>query len=51
MAFEEEKIKLKQKLEEEVDEEEVEPEVNLEGELIVALEELEIERKRHRKTS
>lgn len=38
-------------MEEEIDEEEVEVEVNLEGELIVALEELDIERKRHRKTS
>lgn len=51
MAFEEENLKIKQKLEEEIDEEEVKAEVNLEEELIAALEELEIERKKYRKTS
>jgi len=47
MAFEEEKLEMKQKLEEEIDEEEVEAEVNMEGELIAAIEELKIEREKH----
>ena len=51
MAFEEEKLEMKQKLEEEIDEEEVEAEVNMEGELIAAIEELKIEREKHWKTS
>ena len=44
-------VKLEEENDEEEVEEEVEAEVNLEEELIVALEELEIERKKYRKTS
>ena len=44
MAFQEEKPEIKQKIEE------VEVEVDLEGELIAALEELKIERRKHQKT-
>ena len=47
MAFEEEKLKMKQKIEEEIDEEEVEVEVNMEEELITTLEELKIEKKKY----
>ena len=42
---------MKQKLEEEIDEEEIEVEVNMEGELITTLKELETKRKKHKKTS